>query len=125
VDTARISPPAGGERRQQLQEAVDAAPRPQDSPGDDYISVLKDEVSTTVVVDEAVVLPAQTGASPAARAGQRAYVYTVRNGDSLWIIAKRVYGDGLRWARIFDANRDTVANADILEVGQRLKIPKE
>ena len=32
---------------------------------------------------------------------------TVQAGDSLSVIAKRHYGDGNLWPRIFEANRDT------------------
>ncbi len=123
MDAKKITPPVAKGRRERLEEAVVTAPTPKDSPGDNYISVLKDEVATTVVVDEGG--PTAHPAGSAARAGRKVYVYTVRHGDSLWTIANRVYGDGFRWATIYDANRDAIANADVVLVGQRLRIPKE
>jgi uncharacterized protein YidB (DUF937 family) len=49
--------------------------------------------------------------------------YTVASGDSLSRIAKRFYGDGNQWRRIFDANRDQIENPDLIRPGQKLKIP--
>lgn len=49
--------------------------------------------------------------------------YTVVAGDSLSKIAKKLYGDGNQWKRIFDANRDQIKNPDLIHPGQVLKIP--
>jgi uncharacterized protein YidB (DUF937 family) len=49
--------------------------------------------------------------------------YTVTRGDSLSKIAKRFYGDGNRWRQIFDANRDQLKDPDLIQPGQKLKIP--
>ncbi len=123
MDAKEITPPLAKGRRERLEEAVITAPPPKDSPGDNYISVLKDEVETTVVVEEGG--PTGRPAGSAARTGREVYSYTVRPGDSLWNISNRVYGDGFRWTAIYDANRDAITNANVLLVGQRLRIPKE
>lgn len=39
-------------------------------------------------------------------------------------IAKRLYGDGSKWRRIYDANRDVIDDPDLIYPGQRLKIPE-
>ncbi len=49
--------------------------------------------------------------------------YTVATGDSLSKIAKRFYGDGNRWQKIFEANRDQIEDPDLIRPGQKLKIP--
>ena len=49
--------------------------------------------------------------------------YTVASGDSLSRIAKRFYGDGNQWRRIFDANREQIEDPDLIRPGQKLKIP--
>jgi nucleoid-associated protein YgaU len=49
--------------------------------------------------------------------------YTVVAGDSLSKIAKRLYGDANQWRRIFEANRDQIQNPDLIQPGQKLKIP--
>ena len=51
--------------------------------------------------------------------------YTVASGDSLSLIAKRFYGDAMQYKRIFDANRDQIANENVIHPGQVLKIPKK
>jgi nucleoid-associated protein YgaU len=49
--------------------------------------------------------------------------YTVRKGDSLSKIAKREYGDAQRWRVIYDANRDTIKDPDLIYPGQVIQIP--
>lgn len=49
--------------------------------------------------------------------------YTVAAGDSLSKIAKKLYGDGNKWQRIFEANRDIIKDPDRIKPGQVLKIP--
>lgn len=49
--------------------------------------------------------------------------YTVQKGDSLSKIAKRFYGDGNAWKRIFEANRDVLDDPDKIFPGQNLRIP--
>lgn len=53
-----------------------------------------------------------------------AATYTVRSGDTLSVIAWKVYGQGSRWRDIYDANRSAIgANPDRLKVGMKLVIP--
>ena len=49
--------------------------------------------------------------------------YTVVGGDSLSKIAKKIYGDANRWKEVFEANKDTIKNPDLIRPGQVLKIP--
>jgi nucleoid-associated protein YgaU len=66
--------------------------------------------------------PASTAAT-AADAPPAARTYTVAAGDNLSKIAKRFYGNSNKWKRIFEANRDTIENPDLIYPGQVLKIP--
>jgi nucleoid-associated protein YgaU len=45
-------------------------------------------------------------------------------GDTLGAIAQRLYGKASLYPKIFEANRDILANPDLIKVGQKLKIPK-
>ena len=54
-------------------------------------------------------------------AGKR--VYVVKSGDSLGKIAKEVYGDANRWPEIFEANKDTIKDPNLIHPGQELQIP--
>ena len=50
--------------------------------------------------------------------------YTVVPGDSLWAIARRFYGDGTQWRKLYEANRAVVgANPNLIYPGQVLTIP--
>jgi len=54
-------------------------------------------------------------------------VYTVKyipgDRDCLWKIAEKFYGDGLKWKRIYNANKDRIKNPDLIKPGWKLKIP--
>lgn len=50
-------------------------------------------------------------------------VYTVKKGDSLWTIARRVLGRGARWREIYELNRDVLKDPDNLRPGLQLKLP--
>ena len=49
--------------------------------------------------------------------------YTVKAGDTLSHIAQRYYGKASDWRRIYDANRGTIENPDLIHPGQQLSIP--
>ena len=49
--------------------------------------------------------------------------YVVVSGDSLSKIAQREYGDAQQWRKIYDANRDTIQNPDLIHPGQTLRLP--
>ena len=48
--------------------------------------------------------------------------YIVQEGDHLWGIAVRVYGDGYQWVKLAEANN--IANSDIINPGEVLTLPK-
>ena len=49
--------------------------------------------------------------------------YTVQAGDTMWKISKKLYGTGILWRRLFNANKDTISDASSIYVGQTIKIP--
>lgn len=51
--------------------------------------------------------------------------YKVKKGDSLWSIAEREYGDGNKWKKIYEYNKDKIKNPDRLKDGINLLIPLE
>ncbi len=48
--------------------------------------------------------------------------YTVVEGDNLWTIAVRAYGDGYMWVKISSDNK--LANPDLIHPGNILKLPR-
>ena len=47
----------------------------------------------------------------------------VSRGDSLWHISKRIYGRGIRYTVIFDANAPQIRNPDLIYPGQIFVLP--
>jgi nucleoid-associated protein YgaU len=63
-------------------------------------------------------------ATPPASAGFVAPRYIVAKGDSLSKIAQRAYGDGTKWRKIYEANKDIIKDPDLIYPGQALNIPE-
>jgi nucleoid-associated protein YgaU len=62
-----------------------------------------------------------TAPSPSTAGSAR--TYTVVKGDSLSKIAQEYYGDANQWRKIFEANRDSIRDPDLIHPGQVLTIP--
>lgn len=64
----------------------------------------------------------QTPSRPATTA-PTTRTYTVVRGDCLWNIAKKYYGNGSQYTRIYNANRDKIKNPSLIYPGQVFVIP--
>ena len=73
------------------------------------------DVSADITIDPSLAAPA------AAKAPR---VYEVVSGDSLSKIAKQFYGDAAKYPKIFEANRDQLKDPNVIQPGQKLKIPE-
>lgn len=49
-------------------------------------------------------------------------VYTVVSGDSLYFIARQLWGDGNRWPVLYELNKDQLRDPNLIYPGQVLKI---
>ena len=72
----------------------------------------------------AVAAPARTDAvvrpdQPASRS------YTVRPGDTLSVIAQRLYGNPADWRWLYDASKSVIRNPDVIYPGMVLSVPYE
>jgi nucleoid-associated protein YgaU len=63
-----------------------------------------------------------TRAKPASPSSRQTVVF-VEPGNSLWRIARRVYGKGVQYTVIFDANREQIRNPDLIYPGQVFFVP--
>jgi nucleoid-associated protein YgaU len=57
--------------------------------------------------------------APAEQGGSR----VISRGDSLWTLSRLAYGDGARYAVIFNANRGKIHNPNLIYPGQTLVLP--
>jgi hypothetical protein len=80
---------------------------------------VKTPASATTVTEQAQTEQALT----TALVKQAARTYTVRSGDTLSGIAKRIYGNPSHWTWIYAANRSKIHNPNSIFVGERLTIP--
>jgi nucleoid-associated protein YgaU len=85
----------------------------------------KADFSDVVAGGSSTAPPADVPAAPPPGAGvaDQERTYTVVAGDTLSKIAKREYGDASKWHRIYEANKDTIKNPDLIYPGQTFKIP--
>ncbi|MBN2752176.1 MAG: LysM peptidoglycan-binding domain-containing protein [Rhodospirillaceae bacterium] len=51
-------------------------------------------------------------------------IVVVQPGNSLWRIARRIYGEGLAYTLIFEANRTQIRDPDLIYPGQKFVAPK-
>ncbi len=49
--------------------------------------------------------------------------HTVLRGESLWLIAKKYYGDGSKWRQIYEANKNTISDPNRIREGMNIIIP--
>jgi len=80
-----------------------------------------DQLTTSGQVAQRVALPFGQGTAMEPAPGQD---YVVQRGNSLWRIARRAYGAGMRYVVIYSANPDRIRNPDKIYPGQVFKIPK-
>ena len=59
--------------------------------------------------------------TPAEAGGSR----VISRGDSLWALSRLAYGDGARYAVIFNANRAKIHNPNLIYPGQTLVLPQK
>lgn len=78
------------------------------------VTVVKNEEDKPVISEEK---QRDKGTAP------KVNTYTVVQGDSLWKIAKKYYGSGAEYAKIYNANKDKIKNPNLIYVGQVLTIP--
>ncbi len=55
------------------------------------------------------------------KAGETSYV--VQRRDTLYSIARKLYGEDKYWKLIYEANRDRISDPNLIRVGTELRIP--
>ncbi|WP_288797838.1 LysM peptidoglycan-binding domain-containing protein [uncultured Arsenicicoccus sp.] len=103
-------------------------------PGDNAITSARVDIDLLEAIDVKVqALPANKGPvsggvhkappAPVVKPKPTPRYHTVKRGDTLWHIARRYYGNPLRWPVIAKANRSKIRNPHWIYPGQRFVIP--
>ncbi len=76
---------------------------------------------------ESIEAPSDGGREQGKREDGSAKVrtYVARKDDSFWKIAKRIYGSGAKWRKVWQANRDICPRPGDLRPGMKLVLPKD
>lgn len=95
--------------------------------GDKYFSFklleYRDFGYKTVVTTQTATIAKAMAAPTVTKNPKAKQTYTVKSGDSLWAIAKKIYGDGAKYMTIFNANKSILKNPNLIRSGQVLTIP--
>ena len=81
-----------------------------------------DQVEETGKVFSRLELPFQRAAPSEIEFGPGNVV--VQPGNSLWRIARRIYGEGVKYTVIFQANKEQIRDPDLIYPGQVFALPK-
>ncbi len=49
--------------------------------------------------------------------------HEVKKGETLSKIAQKYYGDASLYPKIFEANRDSIKDPNLIRIGQKIRIP--
>ena len=80
-----------------------------------------DQIDGTGRVSEVIVLPFERVAAEELQLGSGRVI--VQPGNSLWRIARRIYGQGVQYTVIYEANTDQIRDPDLIYPGQVLDTP--
>lgn len=70
------------------------------------------------------VAKAKKAKRPVKKAKKKKKMYVVKRGDSLWNIAKKHYGNGSQWRKIYNKNKKVIgSNPNLIRPGQKYVIP--
>lgn len=102
-------------------------------PGTYQYSITLKEYREITVRQVKVSIPKKAAEKPKAKVSKKKprvdntvkpKTYKVKSGDCLWNIAKKFYGNGAKYTKIYSANRGVIGgNPNLIRPGQVLKIP--
>lgn len=102
---------------------TDAAPAPAADAGATEVAVAAPAAGTAAQS----ATTEQAATQPAAPSERISVLNTgqviIRRGDNLWRLSRRVYGQGIRYTSIYDANRDQIGQPELIFPGQVFTLP--
>jgi hypothetical protein len=88
--------------------------------GEGGVELRLDELAADGAVARRIAVPLEAGASAQVPGDN----YVVQRGNSLWLIARRLYGQGTRYTAIYLVNRSQIRDPNRIYPGQLFKLPK-
>ncbi|MBN2760448.1 MAG: LysM peptidoglycan-binding domain-containing protein [Rhodobacteraceae bacterium] len=82
-----------------------------------------DELDVAAQVTSRAEIPFERVTPELAREAAGPQALIVQPGNTLWDMSEQEYGDGRRFMRIFDANRDQIRDPDLIYPGQVFVLP--
>lgn len=83
-----------------------------------------DELDEAAQVTSRAEIPFERVTPEIAREAAGVQALIVQPGNTLWGMSQERFGDGQRYMRIFDANRDQIRNPDLIYPGQVFVLPE-
>ncbi|NBB96650.1 MAG: LysM peptidoglycan-binding domain-containing protein [Alphaproteobacteria bacterium] len=83
-----------------------------------------DELDAAAQVTSRAEIPFERVTPELARDADGPRALIVQPGNTLWDMSEQKYGDGRRYMRIFDANRDQIRDPDLIYPGQVFVVPQ-
>ncbi len=102
---------------------------------DDGVATLCGDCDSQAIKDQAILIAGNikgvervvadelTALEPAPGDVAKEVIYEIKSGDTLGGIAKHFYGKASQYMRIFEANREIIADPDKIYPGQKIRIP--
>lgn len=101
----------------------------------DGVATLSGEASSAEALEKAVLMAGNAMGiqevkadgmtiSDGSQVGGDDEFYVIKKGDTLWGIAEKAYGNGSKYTKIVDVNREVIKDPDLIFPGQKIRIPK-
>lgn len=85
--------------------------------GTKLVNIKTQQQATAQVASATVQKPRPAETAPKIK------TYTVKQGDTLWAIAKKYLGNGNRYTEIYNLNKNKISNPNLIHPGQVLTLP--
>jgi nucleoid-associated protein YgaU len=84
----------------------------------------RQDITVSKLPHAAAATPLSDGGSPSGVSVPKIATTVVSRGDSLWRISRVTYGAGIRYAVVYNANRDQIRNPNRIYPGQIFVLPR-
>ncbi|MDE1933673.1 LysM peptidoglycan-binding domain-containing protein, partial [Bradyrhizobium sp.] len=123
--TVNDAQPGGGGAQARAADVAETASQPPSSSEPRSPGVKPQESAALEPTHAIHARSAKEEGTSAPAAGRAVSSKIVSHGDSLWRISRIIYGDGSRYALVYQANRGQIRNPNLIYPGQTLVLPRK